>query len=173
MLAWVVVRAFRFRKSRFSRCWQPLPWATSTLKRERTKSSGSVYRISSRFIVTLPGKTKTGCSRWVKRPENLYLLFSDWFQVFMDTYDLFVKLHEESDPSECMISPHQFGMLMLDWTNSQKAASMWGWLHPAWYSADIESYCRNSTSIPRNVHADLAVDILKALYVDERSGAYL
>lgn len=42
----------------------------------------------------------------------------------MDTFDLYVKLHEESDPSESMISPYQFGVLMVDWTNSQKAASM-------------------------------------------------
>lgn len=42
----------------------------------------------------------------------------------MDTLDLFVKLHEENDTSEIMISPYQFGVLMLDWTNSHKAASV-------------------------------------------------
>ncbi|KAF8633170.1 hypothetical protein AX17_004671 [Amanita inopinata Kibby_2008] len=68
--------------------------------------------------------------------------------VFMQAFDLFVRLHEESDANEDMITPHQFGLLMLDWTNSQKAANVIGGV------------------VGLNVHADLAIDILKALYED-------
>ncbi|PFH49330.1 hypothetical protein AMATHDRAFT_76233 [Amanita thiersii Skay4041] len=73
--------------------------------------------------------------------------------IFMQAFDLFVRLHEESDPDEEMITPHQFGLLMVDWTNSQKAANITG----------IEAQ--------RNVHADVAVDLLRALYDEERSAS--
>ncbi|KAF8635423.1 hypothetical protein AX15_000413 [Amanita polypyramis BW_CC] len=71
--------------------------------------------------------------------------------IFMNAFDLFVNLHEESDSDEIMISPYQFGLLMVDWTNSQKAANV------------------NGSSVPRNIHADVAVDILRALYDEDRS----
>ncbi|KAK2461192.1 hypothetical protein APHAL10511_006719 [Amanita phalloides] len=71
--------------------------------------------------------------------------------ILMNTFDLFIRLHEESDSDDTMISPYQFGLLMVDWTNSQKAAAV------------------NAGVATHNVHADVAVDILKALYEEDRS----
>ena len=42
----------------------------------------------------------------------------------MDVFNLFVQLHEESELDETMITPYQFGLLMVDWTNSLKAADV-------------------------------------------------
>jgi len=42
----------------------------------------------------------------------------------MSTYDLAVRMHEDLDDDQEMITPHQFGQLMVDWTNPQKAAEV-------------------------------------------------
>lgn len=42
----------------------------------------------------------------------------------MFTFDLAARMHEDLDEDQEMISLHQFGLLMLDWTNPQKAAEM-------------------------------------------------
>ena len=34
------------------------------------------------------------------------------------------RMHEDLDEGQEMISLHQFGLFMLDWTNPQKAAEM-------------------------------------------------
>ncbi|KAF9476968.1 hypothetical protein BDN70DRAFT_811386 [Pholiota conissans] len=44
--------------------------------------------------------------------------------VFMPTFDLAVRMHEELEDDQEMIAPYQFGLLMVDWTNPQKAAEM-------------------------------------------------
>ena len=45
--------------------------------------------------------------------------------VFMSTFDLAARMHEDLDEDQEMISPYQFGLLMVDWTNPQKAAEMY------------------------------------------------
>ena len=45
-------------------------------------------------------------------------------QIFISTFDLAVRMHEDLDEDQEMITLHQFGLLMLDWTNPQKAAEM-------------------------------------------------
>ncbi|KDR80169.1 hypothetical protein GALMADRAFT_62541 [Galerina marginata CBS 339.88] len=44
--------------------------------------------------------------------------------IFMPTFDLAVRMHQDLDDDQEMISPYQFGLLMVDWTNPQKAAEM-------------------------------------------------
>ena len=41
----------------------------------------------------------------------------------MSTFDYALRLHEDLDDQE-MITPYQLGLLMVDWTNPQKAAEM-------------------------------------------------
>jgi condensin complex subunit 3 len=45
-------------------------------------------------------------------------------QIFISTFDLAVRMREDLDEDQEMITLHQFGLLMLDWTNPQKAAEM-------------------------------------------------
>ncbi|KAJ7598768.1 nuclear condensing complex subunit [Mycena floridula] len=42
--------------------------------------------------------------------------------VFMSAYDLVISVHDELDDDQEMITPYQFGQLMIDWTNPAKAA---------------------------------------------------
>ncbi|KAF8962585.1 nuclear condensing complex subunit [Flammula alnicola] len=44
--------------------------------------------------------------------------------IFMPTFDLAVQMHEDLEDGQEMISPYQFGLLMVDWTNPQKAVEM-------------------------------------------------
>ena len=45
-------------------------------------------------------------------------------QIFISTFDKAARMREDLDEDEEMISLHQFGLLMLDWTDPQKAAEM-------------------------------------------------
>lgn len=45
-------------------------------------------------------------------------------QIFITAFDLVTRMHEELDEDQEMITPYQFGLLMVDWTNPQKAASV-------------------------------------------------
>jgi condensin complex subunit 3 len=45
-------------------------------------------------------------------------------QVFMSTFDLVARMREDLNEDQEMITLHQFGLLMLDWTDPQKAAEM-------------------------------------------------
>ncbi|KAL0960210.1 hypothetical protein HGRIS_011843 [Hohenbuehelia grisea] len=83
-------------------------------------------------------------------PANQSLMQS----IFMTTYDLVKKVYEELDEDQEMISPQQFGLLMVDWTNPQKA----------------EKVRAQAPGPLKDPHADLAVDILKELYDSERNG---
>lgn len=40
----------------------------------------------------------------------------------MTALDLASRVHEQLDEDQEMISPYQFGLLMLDWTDPHKAA---------------------------------------------------
>ena len=44
-------------------------------------------------------------------------------KIFMAAYDLVVRVHEELDEDQEMVSSYQFGLLMVDWTNPQKAVT--------------------------------------------------
>lgn len=43
----------------------------------------------------------------------------------MATFDLALRMHEELEDDQEMISPYQFGLLMIDWTDPQKAVGMY------------------------------------------------
>jgi condensin complex subunit 3 len=44
----------------------------------------------------------------------------------MTAFDLVTRVHEELDEDQSMIAPHQLGLLLIDWTNPQKATSVYG-----------------------------------------------
>ncbi|KAH9478497.1 Condensin complex subunit 3 [Psilocybe cubensis] len=71
--------------------------------------------------------------------------------VFMATFDLALRMHEELDDDQEMISPYQFGLLMIDWTDPQK-------------SVGIKN--EETMHLP---HVNLAVEILVALYDTDRT----
>ncbi|EGO04008.1 hypothetical protein SERLA73DRAFT_102367 [Serpula lacrymans var. lacrymans S7.3] len=72
--------------------------------------------------------------------------------IFITAYDLITRVFEDLEDDQEMISPYQFGLLFIDWTNPQKAAKM-----------------EDTNVVSRDVHVDLAIDILKALYDSDRS----
>ena len=45
-------------------------------------------------------------------------------QIFLSTFDFAQGLYEDLDEDQEMITPYQLGLLMVDWTNPQKAAEM-------------------------------------------------
>ena len=45
-------------------------------------------------------------------------------QIFISTFDLAARMREDLNEDQEMITLHQFGLLMLDWTDPQKAAEM-------------------------------------------------
>ena len=47
-------------------------------------------------------------------------------KIFMSTFDLAQRMSEDFEDDQEIITPHQFGQLMVDWTNPQKAAEMYG-----------------------------------------------
>ncbi|RDB27802.1 Condensin complex subunit 3 [Hypsizygus marmoreus] len=68
--------------------------------------------------------------------------------IFIAAFDLFMHVREHLEEDQEMITSQQFGLLIIDWTDPQKAVD---------------------TSSDQNVHIELAVDILGALYDSERS----
>jgi condensin complex subunit 3 len=46
----------------------------------------------------------------------------------MTAYDLVTRVHEELDDDQLMITPHQFGLLLIDWTNPQKTTRVYAYL---------------------------------------------
>lgn len=47
-----------------------------------------------------------------------------WDQIFISTFDLVARMREDLNEDKEMITLYQFGLLMLDWTDPQKAAEM-------------------------------------------------
>jgi condensin complex subunit 3 len=45
-------------------------------------------------------------------------------KIFITAFDLVTRVYEELDDDQEMITPYQFGLLMIDWTNPQKASGM-------------------------------------------------
>ncbi|KAF7325644.1 hypothetical protein MKEN_00414300 [Mycena kentingensis (nom. inval.)] len=76
--------------------------------------------------------------------------------IFMSAFDEVTKMHdehglEEDQDQPPMVSPQQFGLLVIDWTDARKAA-------------DIVA----NGDYPQKPHAELASDILLALYDSDR-----
>ncbi|KIM46792.1 hypothetical protein M413DRAFT_23143 [Hebeloma cylindrosporum] len=72
--------------------------------------------------------------------------------IFIPTFDHAVRMYEDLDDDQEMIPPYQFGLLMVDWTNPQKAAEI---------AVEL-----SQTQQP---HVNLAVEILVALYDSDRT----
>ncbi|KIK06440.1 hypothetical protein K443DRAFT_674418 [Laccaria amethystina LaAM-08-1] len=71
--------------------------------------------------------------------------------IFIPAFDFVSRTYEEIEEGQEMISPYQFGLLLIDWTNPQRTAEI---------AAKTDS---------QEVHVDFAIVILLALYDDERS----
>jgi condensin complex subunit 3 len=81
-------------------------------------------------------------------------------------------MHEDLEDDQEMISPYQFGLLVVDWTNPQKTAPTYVYSLPP-LAPDVltEEWCSVKTVAPdQDVHAELAIDIVAALYHPDRSG---
>lgn len=70
----------------------------------------------------------------------------------MKTLDLIFQTYEELDNDQDMISPLQFGQLLVDWTDPSKIVGA------------------NEQQDFSSVHVHLAIDIVRALYDNERAG---
>ncbi|KAJ7917694.1 nuclear condensing complex subunit [Mycena leptocephala] len=70
--------------------------------------------------------------------------------IFMPAFDEVMRMHYELGEDQTMVTPQQFGLLIVDWTDARKAAET------------------TTPAQPRHVHANLAVDILVALYDSDR-----
>ncbi|KAJ6523478.1 nuclear condensing complex subunit [Mycena vulgaris] len=70
--------------------------------------------------------------------------------IFLDAFEDVARMHDELGEEQTMVTPNQFGLLVIDWTDARKAAGP-----PA----------------PSDVHAELAVDLLLALYDSDRRSA--
>ncbi len=51
-----------------------------------------------------------------------------WIKVFMSAYDQVVRVHEELDDGQEMITPLQFALLLTDWLDPDKTAA--AFVHP-------------------------------------------
>ncbi|KAF7316513.1 hypothetical protein MIND_00170500 [Mycena indigotica] len=73
--------------------------------------------------------------------------------IFMSAFDEVTKMNEDlgEEPEHPIVSPQQFGLLVIDWTDARKAA-------PAVANDEY----------PQKAHAQLASDILLALYDSDR-----
>ncbi|OCH86273.1 hypothetical protein OBBRIDRAFT_248641 [Obba rivulosa] len=74
--------------------------------------------------------------------------------IFLTTYSLVTDVHAELEDGQEMISPHQFGVLFTDWTDPQMA---------------VRTEAPGDRSM--DVHVNLAIDILVAVYSAETSDA--
>ena len=102
--------------------------------------------------------------------------------MFLSAYDHAKRLHEELDDDQDMISPADFGLMFVDWSDPTKAVHMYvpstapffffcplflarqTLTDVLWCSADAE------LSESENAHIDLGIQVLSALYDEERTG---
>ncbi|KAL4248657.1 CND3 (condensin subunit 3) family protein [Abortiporus biennis] len=85
------------------------------------------------------------------RIKNCDINQSRMQSVFPVAFNLVSQAYKDLEEDQEMITPLQFGILFIDWTNPQKAAN------------------REVTGLPeRDVHVDLAIDILKLLCDSKR-----
>ncbi|CAK5265065.1 unnamed protein product [Mycena citricolor] len=71
-------------------------------------------------------------------------------KTFMAAFDAVVKMHDELDDEQTMVTPQQFGELVIDWLDAGKVAEV------------------NKTAAAGHAQSELAADILEALYDEER-----
>ncbi|KAI5122625.1 hypothetical protein M0805_008714 [Coniferiporia weirii] len=74
--------------------------------------------------------------------------------IFITAYDLVSRVYEDMDDDQDMITPLQFGQLLLDWTDSSKVVGV---------------FRPDAPDNPSPVHINLAIDIIRALYDNERA----
>ncbi|KAF7426008.1 hypothetical protein PC9H_008370 [Pleurotus ostreatus] len=73
--------------------------------------------------------------------------------VFISAFDQVVRVHEELDDDQEMITPLQFALLLTDWLDPEKTAAAQGTIKAASW----------------NIHMDLAVEVLRVLFDEERT----
>jgi condensin complex subunit 3 len=91
----------------------------------------------------------------------------------MTAYDLVNHVHSELPPDQVMISSYQLGVLMIAWTSPLKAA-LASVLQRSLLDLYLPIPCRGGldTADSHNVHIDLAIDIVAALYDSDRTGMH-
>jgi hypothetical protein len=68
-------------------------------------------------------QTKVEYRRYVRLPLSLSV-FAHVLQLFLNAYDEAKRIHEELDDDQEMISPSDFGLMLVDWTDPTKAVQM-------------------------------------------------
>jgi condensin complex subunit 3 len=92
-------------------------------------------------------------------------------KIFITVYDLVNHVHSELPPDQVMISSYQLGVLIIEWTSPLKAA-LASVLQRSLLDLYLRILCRGGldTADGHNVHIDLAIDIVAALYDSDRNG---
>jgi len=99
-----------------------------------------------------------------------FSFLADFLKIFMSTFDYALRLHEDLDDDQEMIAPYQLGLLMVDWTNPQKAAEMSVLrVSLTMYRKVTFLYSSVNQDLIKPTHVNLAVDILIALYDSDRT----
>ncbi|RXW17080.1 hypothetical protein EST38_g8776 [Candolleomyces aberdarensis] len=73
--------------------------------------------------------------------------------IFLTAYDQAKKMHDDLDEDQEMISPYDFGLMIVDWSDPTKAIQITG----------------TERSETQSAHVDLAIQLLSALYDEDRS----
>ncbi|KAJ2934154.1 hypothetical protein H1R20_g2926, partial [Candolleomyces eurysporus] len=73
--------------------------------------------------------------------------------IFLTAYDQAKKMHDDLDEDQEMISPYDFGLMIVDWSDPTKAIQITG----------------TERSETESAHVELAIQLLSALYDEDRS----
>ena len=89
--------------------------------------------------------------------------------MFISAFDLAVRVRDELEDDQEMITLQQFGTLFIDWTNASSLLNAYG---PLFLSLSVTQVCYRPAkdTSDKKVHADLAISILLALYDSDRDG---
>jgi condensin complex subunit 3 len=92
-------------------------------------------------------------------------------QIFMTAFDAITRLSESLDDPQTMISPEKFGEMLLAWSDTQFGLE---WVLPRQLLTRANRSIDRSEHIAsvKDIHANIVIDILLALYDSERSGSY-
>ena len=94
--------------------------------RQPGTSTMSVVLLSCVFLLLI-SESKSSSIGTRFRAHRLSLSCSSCpSKIFMSTFDLAQRMSENLEDDQEIITPYQFGQLMVDWTNPQKAAEMYG-----------------------------------------------
>ncbi len=92
-------------------------------------------------------------------------------QIFIDAFNLASQLHGELEEGQEMISMQQFSLLLMDWINPEKSVDVLVYDWPRRPFSRLSYFHRMPELTPnKNFHAYLAVDILLALYDEDKDG---